>query len=106
MAVTSIDLAPPTFQILTTEVIPFTVEWVDLVGVGNNLSVPFGNMYDNSNGIEALNGFQNNFGVNGTQAQFIVDGTKLQAGHTYTAILTVTSSGQIYKGRVIVSVPR
>lgn len=104
--VTSIDLNPATFQILSTEIIPFTVEWVDLVGVGNNVSVPYANIYDNSNGVERLNGFQNNFGVNGTQAQFIMDGTKLQAGHTYTAILTVTSNGQIYKGRVIVSVPR
>lgn len=103
---TSIDLAPPTFQILTTEILPFTVEWVDLVGIGNTLSVPFGKIYDNSNGIESVLGFQNNFGVNGTQAQYIIDGTKLQAGHVYTAILTVTSNNQIYKGRVIVSVPR
>lgn len=103
---TSIDLNPPTFQILTTEIIPFTVEWQDLVGIGNTVSVPSGVMYDNSNGIQVSNGFQNNFGVNGTQTQFIMDGTKLQTGHWYTAILTVTSNGQIYKGRVVVSVPR
>jgi len=106
MTVTSIDLNPSTFQVLTTEVIPFTVEWQDLVGIGNNVSVASGNVYDNSNGAEAIGGFQNNFGVNGTQSQYIIDGTKLQAGHFYTAILTVTSNGQIYKGRVVVSVPR
>lgn len=70
------------------------------------MSVPSGNMYDNSNGIETLNGFQNNFGVNGTQSQVILDGTRLQSGHSYTAILTVTSNNQIYKARLLVSVPR
>lgn len=103
---TSIDLNPSTFQILTNEIIPFTVEWQDLVGIGNNLTFAVANIYDNSNGAEALAGFQNNFGVNGTQAQYIIDGTTLQAGHFYTAILTVISNGQTYKGRVIVSVPR
>lgn len=103
---TSIDLNPPTFQILTSEIIPFTVEWQDLIGIGNTVTLPSGVMYDNSNGVLATDGFQNNFGVNGTQTQFIMDGTKLQPGHFYTAILTVTSNGQIYKSRVTVSVPR
>jgi hypothetical protein len=104
--VTSIDLNPPTLQVLTTETFPFTVEWQDLVGIGNNVSIPFANIYDNSNGIETIGGFQNNFGANSTQSQYIIDGTKLQAGHTYTAILTVTSNTQIYKARLIIGVPQ
>jgi len=104
--ITSIDLNPPTLQVLSTEIFPFTVEWQDLVGIGKNVSLSSGNLYDNSNGIETLNGFQNNYGVNGTQSQYIIDGTVLQVGHAYTAILTVTSDGQIYKSRLIVSLPR
>lgn len=106
MSVTSIDLNPPTLQVLTSEVFPFTVEWVDLIGIGNVVSAPNAALYDNSNAIQSLNGFQNNFGINGSQSQYIIDGTMLQAGHEYTAILTVVSSGQTYKSRLIVSVPR
>ena len=103
---TQVDLNPPTFQVLTTEIIPFTVEWQDLVGIGNTVSVPFGILYDNTNGIAATGGFVGNFGANGTQAQYILDGSKLQLGHTYTGIVSVVSNGQTFKNRIIVSVPR
>lgn len=106
MSPTSIDLNPSSFQVLTSEVFPFTVEWADLVGIGNAVSTPSAIMKDDSNGVATANGFVNNFGVNGTQAQYIVDGTKLQPGHTYTAILTVISQAQTYRARVQVVVPR
>ena len=102
---TSVDLDPPTLKILSTELFPFTVEWVDLIGRGNTVSAPIGHIYDNSNGVEAVNGFQNNFGANGTQAQYILDGTKLQVGHTYTAIIFVNVGSQIFGQRLTVSVP-
>lgn len=103
---TTIDLNQPKIQVLTTEYFPFTVEWADLVGNGNNVSLPSAVLYDNSNGTLISNGFDNNFGANGTQAQYIVLGTNLLPKHTYTAILTVTSMGQIFKGRLKVEVPR
>jgi hypothetical protein len=103
---TSIDTSPPDFQILTTETLPITVEWVDLIGIGSIVTTPSAVMYDNSNGIAIPTGFVNNYGANGTQAQYILDGTQLQAGHTYTAILTVNASAQIYKSRLQVNVPR
>lgn len=111
MTVTSIDANPPIFQVLTTELIPFTMEWADLVGIGQTVSSPSAVMYDNANGIQVTNagqpsGFVNNFGYNGTQAQYIIDGSTLQAGHFYTAILTVVSNSQTFKQRIVVSVPR
>jgi hypothetical protein len=106
MTVTSIDANPPVFQVLTSETIPFTMEWVDLIGVGSTVTTPSAIMYDDSNGIQMPNGFQNNYGANGTQAQYIIDGTKLQAGHVYSAVLSVNVGTQVYKQRISVVVPR
>lgn len=106
MPITSIDLNPPTFQILTTEVLPITVEWQDLIGIGLTVTTPSAVLYDNSNGILMPNGFVNNFGANGTQSQYIIQGINLQAGHTYTGIFTVHVGSQTYKGRLIITVRR
>ena|SRR5258706_971026 len=103
---TSIDTYPSMFQILTPETLPITVEWVDLIGVGSTVSTPSAVIYDNSNGILVPNGFVNNYGANGTQAQYILDGTKLQRGHTYTAIFAATVGTQVYKQRTLITVPR
>jgi hypothetical protein len=106
MTVSSIDANPSTFQVLSNETIPFTLEWADLIGQGNAVSTPNAVMYDNSNGIQTPNAFVNNYGANGTQAQYIIDGTKLQPEHTYTAICTVNVGTQVFKQRIIVTVPR
>lgn len=106
MTVTSIDINPPSLQVLITEVFPFTVEWADLIGNGTTVTAPSAVMYDNSNGVAITGAFQNNYGANGTQAQYIIQGSVLQPGHTYTAILTVTVGTQIYKQRLLVIVPR
>lgn len=103
--VTSVDMNPPALQVLSTELFPFTTEWVDLIGKGNAVSTPVAYMYDQSNGILIPLGFQNNYGANGTQAQYIIDGTKLQKGHQYTAILFVNVGTQTYGQRLIVAVP-
>lgn len=102
----SIDFNPFEIQILTTETVPLTVEWADLVGKGNNINTPFGVLYDNANGILIPNGFLNDFGANGTQAQYILLGANLQAGHEYSAILSCISLGQTFKGRMKVEVPQ
>jgi hypothetical protein len=106
MTVSSIDANPATFQVLSNENIPFTFEWVDLIGKGATVSTPSAVMYDDSNGIQVPNAFVNNYGANGTQAQYTIDGTKLQPEHVYTAILTVNVGTQIYKQRISVTVPR
>ena len=106
MSNTSVDANPPTLQVLTTELFPFTFEWVDLIGIGSTVSTPSAHMYDNSNGIETPNAFNNNYGANGTQAQYIIQGSYLQAGHDYTAVLIAYVGTQIYKNKVKVTVPR
>jgi hypothetical protein len=63
-------------------------------------------MYDDANGILMPNAFVNNYGANGTQGQYIIDGTKLQPQHNYTAILVAYVGTQIYKQRIFVNVPR
>lgn len=103
--ITNVDANPPTIQVLSTEVYPFTLEWVDLIGKGSVVTTPSATMYDQSNGIAVLNGFQNNYGANGTQAQYVIDGTKLQIGHVYTAILFAVVGAFTYGQRIIVNVP-
>lgn len=105
-ALTQVDLNPFVFEVLTSEQIPFTVEWVDLIGVGNTVSAPSATMYDDANGVAIPNGFQNNFGANGSQAQYIIQGQYMLKGHTYTAILSVVVGSQIYMQRLSVVVPR
>src|SRR5260221_9141960 len=105
ISVTNVDANPPTVQVLSTEIFPFTMEWVDLIGRGSVVSFPSATMYDQSNGIPVPNGFQNNYGANGTQTQYIVDGTKLQIGHVYTAILFVVVGAFTFGQRIIVNVP-
>jgi hypothetical protein len=104
MTVTSIDLNPAVFTVLSSETLPFTVEWVDLIGVGSTVTTPSAKIYDDANGIQVTNGFVNNYGANGTQAQYIIDGTKLQPEHTYTAIVQVNVGSQIFKQRVSIVV--
>lgn len=106
MSETSIDLNPPTFQILTSETLPITVEWQDLVGKGVTVTAPNGVMIDQSNNIQVPNAFLNSFGANGTQAQYVFQGSVLQPGHIYWAILSVNVGTQIFKGRLKVTVPR
>ena len=105
LRISSVDLNPPTIEVLSTEQFPFTVEWADLIGKSSTGSAPVAYMYDNSNGINIPTGFTNNFGVNGTQAQYVIDGTKLMIGHDYTAILFISVSSQVFAQRVIVRVP-
>lgn len=105
-AVTQVDLNPYILEILTTESVPFTVEWMDLIGVGNTVSTPVGYLYDNSNGVLILNGFSNNYGVNATQTQYIIQGQYLQKNHKYTAILFVNVGTQAYAQRLQISTPR
>jgi len=104
-AITNVDANPSIIQVLSNEVFPFTLEWVDLIGKGSVVSTPSAVMYDQSNGIAIPNGFQNNYGANGTQAQYIIDGTKLQVGHQYTAVLFVVVGAFTYGQRIIVQVP-
>lgn len=104
-SITNVDANPPTIQVLSNETFPFTLDWVDLIGKGSVVTAPSASMYDQSNGILIANGFQNNFGANGTQAQYVIDGTKLQVGHVYTAIVFVVVGAYTYGQRLIVSVP-
>ena len=105
MSVTSIDLFPNTFEILTSETLPITIEWVDLIG-NNAISTPSAVMIDQSNSIVIPEGFQNNYGANGTQSQYIFQGPFLQAGHKYIAIFSVMVGTQTFKARLFVNVPR
>lgn len=102
--ITSIDLSPPQFNILITETLPVTVEWVDLIGRGNTVSAPSGVMYDQANGMVVPNAFLNSYGANGTQAQYIFQGPYLQRGHKYWAILSVNVGTQTYRQRLDVRV--
>jgi hypothetical protein len=104
MALTGIDLNPPQFNILSAETLPITVEWQDLVGRGTIVSAPFGVLYDQSNGAVIPNAFLNNYGANGSQAQYIFQGPYLQRGHKYWAILSVSVGSQVYKQRLEVLV--
>ena len=79
---------------------------MDLIGLGNTVSTPVAYMYDVSNGILIPNAFGNNYGANGTQAQYVIQGAYLQPGHNYTAVLQVNVGTQVYRNRLLVSVPR
>lgn len=104
MTITSVDLSPSQFNLLTTETLPCTVEWEDLVGKGVTVSAPSGILYDQSNGVVIPNAFLNSYGANGTQAQYIFQGPYLQRGHRYWAILSVNVGTQTYKQRLEVRV--
>lgn len=105
-AITQVDMNPFVFEVLTTEQIPITVEWVDLIGVGNTVASPTGTIYDDSSGAAIPNAFSSQFGAYQSQAQYIIQGQYLLKGHTYTAILGVTVGTQIFKQRLSIVVPR
>lgn len=102
-----IDLNPSKIVVLTSETIPFTVEWADVLGGGEAITSPTGTLYDTANGIVVVNGFSSSVGVNGTQTQFVLNGQYLQVNHDYQAVLSVQISpdNKVFSQLLTVTVP-
>lgn len=103
----STSVYPDVLTVQTTETFPFTLEWADLLN-GVTITAPNGLLIDNGNHVYIPNGIAYEVGINGTQTQYVINGSTLRSGHVYTAICTVgvSNSNNILAQTVTVKVPR